>query len=105
MELIGNVRELHHIVLRALAGHRWSIEGHEEEFDPTPLPTQGCDEANSGPVSFGETLPTPDELIELLLTEADKRYPENRSAAAAAIGLSPQAFANRWKRFQSRAAP
>lgn len=102
MELAGNVRELQQIVLRALAGHHWSIEGDEDYYDATPLPTQGRDEASSGPVTFGETLPTPDELIEMLLTEADKRHPENRSAAAAAIGLSPQAFANRWRRFQSR---
>lgn len=51
-------------------------------------------------VHFGRELPTPAHLVEQLLQEADRRHPESRTAAAAAIGLSPQAFSNRWKRLR-----
>jgi DNA-binding NtrC family response regulator len=54
--------------------------------------------ATQGPVRFGGSLPTPSEAVAELLKEANRRYPDNRSAAAAAVGLSAQAFANRWRR-------
>ncbi|MFP4152539.1 MAG: sigma-54-dependent transcriptional regulator [Alkalispirochaeta sp.] len=53
-------------------------------------------------VTFGDPLPTPEEVVDRLLLEASRRHPDSRSAAAAAIGLSPQAFANRWKRMEDR---
>ena len=98
MQLNGNVRELQQIVLRALASKRWMVESDDDVFSAEVDPS----ELDSESIHFGETLPTPDKLIEVLLNEADRRHPDNRSDAAAAIGLSPQAFANRWKRLHSR---
>jgi DNA-binding NtrC family response regulator len=69
-----------------------------EEATPGHASRGESEELRDHPVNFGSNLPTPEEAIELLLLEADRRHPESRAAAAAAIGLSPQAFANRWKR-------
>jgi len=112
IELRGNVRELQQIVLRALMSQSWAdalpgIElpaessGHRpvEESDAAEDPrAPSGTESHESPVTFGPSLPTPEEAIELLLLEADRRNPDSRAAAAEAIGLSPQAFANRWKR-------
>lgn len=104
--LDGNVRELEQIVLSTLVDGKWpelvygktrsmAVDGrqpHAVVDDPTAV----VDTDNM--VVFGRKLPTPAEAVEELLREADRRYPNNRSAAAAAIGLSAQAFANRWRR-------
>jgi len=120
--LYGNVRELQQIALRALIDGGWetalpelpdSSPGDDMGLDTTatsagpavsaePAPETAVHSAaaeDSAPaVRFGSALPTPDEAVRLLLVEADRRHPESRTAAAHAIGLSPQAFANRWKR-------
>jgi len=110
LPLEGNVRELQQIVLRALFNQRWdeSNDGFYESESPeadtydTEEFVEGCIESGEygtdEPVVFGDDLPTPDDAVRRLLEEADRRYPGSRAAAAAAIGLSPQAFANRWKR-------
>jgi DNA-binding NtrC family response regulator len=128
MALPGNVRELQQIVLRALMSGKWGdalpdlpdlpqtepgrTSGEQrlpsavatgdntasEGDSGAPAVAQGREEPPGRVVAFGHALPTPEEAIELLLLEADRRHPESRAAAAAAIGLSPQAFANRWKR-------
>jgi DNA-binding NtrC family response regulator len=102
MPLYGNVRELQQIVLRAL------IDGGWESALPDLSPTVGSSERTSlrsdapaeevNPVRFDGPLPAPDAVLRELLLEADRRHPESRAAAAQEIGLSPQAFANRWKR-------
>lgn len=110
LPLEGNVRELQQIVLRALFHQRWD-DATDPSFEPSdigmdqPLADEieeGCIEPGEypgdEPVVFGDELPTPDDAVRRLLEEADRRYPGSRAAAAAAIGLSPQAFANRWKR-------
>lgn len=97
----GNVRELTQIILRALltGGWSWSTKAaaHEERMIDTAGAPAGEDPRA---VHFGRELPTPAHLVEQLLQEADRRHPESRTAAAAAIGLSPQAFSNRWKRLR-----
>jgi DNA-binding NtrC family response regulator len=115
LPLEGNVRELEQMVLRSIVGQRWSFEvdgdllslvplTDEERHATRPVPDPPASQAaeaadeSAGTVRFGETLPSPDDLLRLLLEEADRRHPESRTAAAAEIGLSPQAFANRWKR-------
>lgn len=65
---------------------------------PDPTAALGPDEA----LAFGAALPTPREAVDALIREADRRFPNNRAKAAAAIGLSPQAFTNRWKRLHDR---
>ena len=94
--LEGNVRELEHLVVTAIINGEWRLpaEGFHAESE------EGCEDpfAYSHTVAFGAELPTPKTVIEELLREADRRYPNNRTRAAAAIGLTPQAFANRWKR-------
>ncbi|MFP4508883.1 MAG: sigma-54-dependent transcriptional regulator [Spirochaetaceae bacterium] len=111
--LYGNVRELQQIVLRALIDGSWAAALPElsgDSYDgrigmpPAVRLSTGADSLDSpdppeeAPVRFGETLPTPDESLRWLLLEADRRHPHSRTDAAQAIGLSPQAFANRWKR-------
>ncbi|MFP4374940.1 MAG: sigma-54-dependent transcriptional regulator [Spirochaetaceae bacterium] len=102
--LSGNVRELEQLVLGALVQGYWSGVREGEPLAATPpQEDEGCPEPSAeldldAPVRFGRTLPSPTEVIEELLREADRRYPGNRSEAAQAIGLSPQAFANRWRR-------
>lgn len=102
--LSGNVRELEQLVIGALVQGYWSgvREGEpleesaaNDETDACPEPAEPDPEV---PVQFGRVLPSPSEAIEELLREADRRYPGNRTEAALAIGLSPQAFANRWRR-------
>jgi len=109
--LSGNVRELQQIALRALIDGQWPHASDEVSAGPPvatavpeatvdhPDPANHAEETDSrAPVSFGSDLPTPEEVVRLLLEEADRRHPGSRAAAARAIGLSPQAFANRWKR-------
>jgi DNA-binding NtrC family response regulator len=106
--LEGNVRELEQIVLSTLMEGKWpelvygktrsmAVDGRSPHtavvVSAVPAPSD-----SDRQVLFGQTLPTPSEAVEELLKEADRRYPNNRSAAAAAIGLSAQAFANRWRR-------
>jgi DNA-binding NtrC family response regulator len=98
--LPGNVRELEQMVLRALIERRWGhVTGVSAVAEAPAIHPRGGEDTPAG-VRFGETLPTPDELVSELLREADRRHPGSRSAAAAAVGLSPQAFANRWKRMR-----
>jgi len=113
--LTGNVRELQRIALMALLTGTWDhveqVTAADEEADEprdshTPgeairragTAGSGCDWFQDGRIAFGETLPTPAEAIEELLREADRRHPNNRTLAAESVGLSPQAFANRWRR-------
>ncbi|MFW5694984.1 MAG: sigma-54-dependent transcriptional regulator [Alkalispirochaeta sp.] len=126
LPLYGNVRELQQIALRALIEGDWAaalpdvtqdtsrgeISGSvSPEIEPpqhsppiTPAESGAFPPGGTAPgnddlaVRFSTTLPTPDEALRWLLREADRRHPESRTAAARAIGLSPQAFANRWKR-------
>ena len=116
--LSGNVRELQRIALMGLLTGAWDhVEGLREAMlagstgDPdgsgssgARWPGDGRDVARAGRwqldgrIAFGEKLPTPAEAIEELLREADRRHPNNRAVAAESVGLSPQAFANRWRR-------
>ncbi|MEX2445675.1 MAG: sigma-54 dependent transcriptional regulator [Alkalispirochaeta sp.] len=115
LPLYGNVRELQQIVLRALINGTWSAAlpglGDDAESAEIGLSRAAHPDTHSNtdsherrspekepPVRFAGTLPTPDETIRQLLLEADRRHPDSRTAAAQEIGLSPQAFANRWKR-------
>jgi DNA-binding NtrC family response regulator len=115
LTLPGNVRELYQIVLKALLMDDWSGVPTTEESptvgteDGGESATVATPEASESPqqrvtlgVLFGDELPTPDTLIDLLLQEADRRNPTSRTEAAQSIGLSPQAFANRWKRMEER---
>lgn len=107
--LSGNVRELEQLVLSALIDGRWSGQREEERREErneegAPAISQ-TKELSSDGISFGTILPTPSEAVEALLREADRRYPGNRSEAAEAIGLSPQAFANRWRRMVESEPP
>lgn len=103
--LPGNVRELEQLVLASLIHGEWVDVEIGDEADPKTSrkaePEEGCldpVESRDTPVSFGHILPTPSEAVEALLREAVRRYPSNRTEAATALGLSPQAFANRWRR-------
>lgn len=109
LPLYGNVRELQQIVLRALLDGTWETalpgisSGSQSAWLTSAPLAMPAEEAPL--VQFGGALPTPDEVVRRLLLEADRRHPESRAAAAQAVGLSPQAFANRWKRMFSQAAP
>ncbi|MCG8526072.1 MAG: sigma 54-interacting transcriptional regulator, partial [Opitutales bacterium] len=125
--LRGNVRELQQLVLHALLHQDWdeiptsrttaSADTHitierRDGDGPGVIDSNAPDADKEAPdriaiahsaadgVTFGERLPTPDALVAELLREADHRHPESRREAAAAIGLSPQAFANRWRRLE-----
>ncbi|MDA3947800.1 MAG: sigma-54 dependent transcriptional regulator [Spirochaeta sp.] len=110
LPLPGNVRELKQIILRGLISGSW--DGVETEHEAGEAPggdvpdgdASGGDPPPTGApgVTFGDTLPTPELLVDLLLLEANRRHPHSRTAAASAISLSPQAFANRWKRMEER---
>lgn len=88
LHLEGNVRELQQVVIQGLITGEWALSDRDR--------TAGATDTLS--ISFGDALPTPAEAVEALLQEADRRFPNNRTAAAAAVGLSPQAFANRRRR-------
>ena len=93
LPLPGNARELRQLITKSLVHGSWQV--------PT---TTASVRTRAGAVLFDHTLPGPEEAVEALLREADRRNPGNRAAAAAAIGLSPQAFANRWRRMEERDA-
>ena len=100
LPLPGNVRELHQVILRGLITEDW-----DGAIDPSKADGSAAEKPSPSGlplVTFGDVLPAPETLVDLLLLEADRRHPNSRSAAAAAIDLSPQAFANRWKRMESR---
>lgn len=110
--LTGNVRELEQLALNALIAGNWNFVAEDSSqfgalrFVNPVLGSQGTRNSSSPSggertapdVIFGRELPTPSELVDALLREADRRYPGNRSAAAAAVRLSAQAFSNRWRR-------
>jgi DNA-binding NtrC family response regulator len=115
--LPGNVRELDQLVMNAVITGEWQglragdrpRTGQEPESPALESTGAGIDVAATKPppavdtetrVAFGASLPTPAEAIEALLKEADRRFPNNRRKAAQAVGLSPQAFANRWRRME-----
>lgn len=107
--LPGNVRELEQLVLSSLIHRRWTEleteSGNGEPREARDGTGTGCADAEVGGerrVVFGGELPTPWEAVEALLKEAVRRYPDNRSEAASAVGLSPQAFANRWRRMMEQ---
>jgi len=109
LPLLGNVRELQQLVVAALVHGAWEVEDDTHNgtrFGARPrVQSQQSGTGAAAPstqVAFGTRLPTPTTLIEALLVEADFRYPNNRTQAAAEIGLSPQAFANRWKRMSEK---
>ncbi|TVQ24284.1 MAG: sigma-54-dependent Fis family transcriptional regulator [Spirochaetaceae bacterium] len=93
----GNVRELEQIVVNALIHGSWNTEGFRSSISSGDTRIGDAD-INEHQIAFGATLPTPAQAVEAVLREADRRFPNNRSRAAAEIGLTPQAFANRWKR-------
>lgn len=103
LQLHGNVRELQRIALKAILTNSWDHVPQKDDsaggLPPGPL-TVGEPEPGDQSVVFGATLPPPGRLLNDLLREADRRHPNNRTAAAASIGLSPQAFANRWRRME-----
>lgn len=111
LPLPGNVRELEQYVINALVHGTWGLDprGRREILGARGTgrgsePGLETESGNGGAaVVFGTELPTPADAIAALLREADRRYPNNRAKAAAAVGLSPQAFANRWKRISERA--
>jgi hypothetical protein len=88
------------LVLSALIHGRW--DGLRESTDAPQEPSAAEEDVPREPeppeIKFGPRLPSPSRAIEELLREADRRHPDNRSEAASAVGLSPQAFANRWRR-------
>ena len=92
--LLGNVRELEQIVVRSLVVGEWGESAYDSARPPGA--------ALAADVRFGDTLPTPEALVQALYTEALTRHGGNRPAAAASIGLSPQAFANRLRRLSRR---
>lgn len=104
--LHGNVRELQQIVLTALVHGKWpqmesgtATGGAEVRYaEDGSEHTTSNGRLDGRRILFGRELPTPAEAVEELLREADRRNPNNRSAAAAAVGLSSQAFSNRWRR-------
>ncbi len=108
LTLRGNVRELRQVVLRAILEGNWKtalppVVDPAPPHDGEPARSRSDDgvhdqAAHDGGVRFGDTLPTPEEVVVELLREAERRHPGRRSDAAASIGLSPQAYANRWKR-------
>ena len=85
--LLGNVRELENLVVRAIVEGSWG-----EIYEGARLAPE------EDKVRFGPSLPSPQEVVEALLMEAERRHPGNKTAAAAALGLSPQAYANRMRR-------
>lgn len=101
MPLLGNARELQQLVVTALVRGEWQVHAPAER--PQQSLTNTWPEDSDTPIAFGRSLPTPAAAIEALLREADRRYPNNRGRAAAAVGLTPQAFANRWKRMSESA--
>ena len=115
----GNTRELEQLVIAALVNGEWRVTLPERTHETRAENEAGSEvrslKRSSGAgkdratqtvrfsngdvsVAFGERLPTPQQAVEELLREADRRYPNNRAKAAAALGLSPQALSNRWKR-------
>ncbi len=94
LPLPGNVRELRQILLRARMA---STNG---EIDCQILESLGFGSAmpaqsNAGNILFPETLPTVHDAVEALIQEALRRSHGKQNAAAALIGLSPQAISKR----------
>lgn len=98
----GNVRELHGLVqdmvgttdkngdLQADALPRWL-----ESDVPTPLSSSGLAETHT---HFGAILPTMDALEDQLIREALERTQQNRTLAAAMLGITRQTLLNKLKR-------
>ena len=97
MNLPGNVRELEQLVINALIHGEWHVADDAPQENDSPGQPANSPEENQA-IVFGPRLPTPPQAIEALLQEAERRYPNNRTRAAASVGLSPQAYANRLKR-------
>ena len=100
----GNIRELEAMVFEAVSHHQSrmlsldSFERHIHPDGPISRPS-GTPENTSEvpPVSFGEPLPTLEQVQELLVQEALVRASGNQRRAAQLLGIS-RATLNRWLR-------
>jgi DNA-binding NtrC family response regulator len=91
----GNIRELQSLILDAVGRHR---EGPlEVELPGDARPSKpGGDEAGAL-IGFGETLPTIQQTVRMLVMEALGRSGGNQTAAARLLGISQQALSKRLK--------
>ena len=98
----GNIRELQGMVYEAVSLHQRGKMGmgsflQAMGLDPDAAYAQPPSAENS-PVTFGERLPTLEEVGELLVEEAMLRSDGNQSLAARLLGISRQGLAKRLKK-------
>jgi len=98
----GNIRELQGMVFEALSLHqrgKLSMDPFYKAMGLDPdAPAVAVSVTEGLPVSFGERLPTLEEVGELLVDEAMQRAEGNQSMAARLLGITRQGLAKRLKK-------
>ncbi len=103
----GNVRELEHMVVHAMAAAPSPVLplAPFREWLGRAAPAAGAATAPAAsaippgqPLRFAERLPTLRQARELLFQEALRRAGGNQSVAAGLLGISHQAFSKAWRR-------
>lgn len=98
----GNIRELQGMVSEAVSLHqrgKLSLEPFYRAMGLDPAASAVQLSVDGGaPVSFGQRLPTLDEVGDLLVSEAMERAEGNQSRAARLLGITRQGLAKRLKK-------
>jgi len=98
----GNIRELQGMVHEAVSLHQRGKLSLQPFYRAMGLdsgsPVSRVKVESTSPVSFGETLPTLEEVGDLLVEEAMRRAEGNQSRAARLLGITRQGLAKRLKK-------
>ena len=106
----GNVRELQTLVFDAVSRHKGGtlsmsvfkahLRSHQQRHMPDSSVDSNVVPEDQDRIRFGDTLPTIQDAVRLLVNEALQRADGNQTIAAGLLGISQQALSKRLKKMR-----